>query len=310
MPRDPYEVLGISRGATDEEIKRAYRKLARQHHPDRNPGDKQADARFKEIQEAYDLLGDQEKRARYDRFGFQPEGGFRPGAGGTGPSGFSFDVGGQGVDLEEVLRQFGLGGMGGAGAGADDVGGFGPFGGGRTRTGRGRRRAAPAAPAVESELAIPFLTAALGGTVTLQVGEHTIDLKVPEGTEDGRKMRLAGQGPGGADLIVRFRVEPHPHFRREGNDIILDVPLTFAEAAVGAKVDVPTLRGERLSVTVRPGTSSGQRLRLRDYGVKGGHQFLEFTIVVPAVTDERGRELLQELARLNPQSPRTGAPWV
>ena len=308
MPRDPYEVLGVARSASEDEIKRAYRKLARQHHPDRNPGDKQAETRFKEVQDAYDILSDKEKRQQYDRFGFAPQGGFGGFRGGqAGPGGPTVHFSTEGIDLDDLLRQFGgMGGMGEA-TDAEDLGGFSQMFGRRPRGASRSRRPKP--EPVEAEVPIPFLTAAEGGTVTLQVGEHTIDLKVPAGAEDGKKMRLAGQAPGGADLIVKLHVEPHPYFRREGNDIILEVPLTFTEAALGTKVDVPTLKGERLSVTVKPGTSSGARLRLRGYGINGGHQFLEFRIVAPDASDQRSHELLQELARLHPQNPRTGAPW-
>jgi len=310
MPRDPYQVLGVKPSASDDEIKRAYRKLARQFHPDRNPGDKQAEVKFKEVQDAYDTLSDKEKRAQYDRFGFQPPGGFGGFRGGQAsrPGGPTVHFSSEGIDLDDILRQFaGMGGMGGM-EGDEDLGGFPPSSGRRSRGGSRARRAARPEP-VEAEVSIPFMTAAQGGTVTLQVGEHTIDLKVPAGSEDGNKVRLGGQGPGGADLIVKFRVEPPPHFRREGNDIILDVPLTFTEAALGTKVDVPTLKGERLSVTVKPGTSSGSRLRLRGYGVNGGHQFLEFKIVAPDASDKRSHELLEELGRLHPQNPRMGPPW-
>ena len=312
MPRDYYEVLGVGRTASEQEIKRAYRKLARQYHPDRNPGDKQAETRFKEVQDAYDVLSDKEKREKFDKFGFQDPrafGGFPPqSAGGAGPGGFSFST--EGVDLDEILRHFGgMGGMGGMGGGAteEDVGGFAQA----FRRGRGARARRPAAPEpVEADIDVPFTVAALGGKVGLQTGEHTIELKIPPGAKDGERKRLKGQGPGGADLIVRFRVQPHPYFRREGNDIILEVPLSVSEATLGARVDVPTLSGERLSVTVKPGASGGSRLRLRGYGIEGGHQYLEFRIVVPPTLDQRSRELMEEFARLNPQNPRVGPPWA
>src|SRR5262245_15182807 len=313
MPRDPYEVLGVKSSASEDEIKRAYRKLARQFHPDRNPGDKQAEVKFKEVQDAYDMLADKEKRAKYDRFGFPPQGGFGgfrggPSTGPGGPGGPTVHFSTEGVDLDDILRQFaGMGGMGGM-EGDEDLGGFPQSFGRRSRGASRARRPAQPEP-VEAEVSIPFMIAAQGGTVTLQVGEHTIDLKVPIGAEDGMKRRVRGQGPGGADLIVKFHVEPHPYFRREGNDIVLEVPLTFTEAGVGTKVEVPTLKGEHLSVTVKPGTSSGSRLRLRGYGVNGGHQFLEFKIVAPDASDKPSRELLEELARLHAQNPRTGPPW-
>lgn len=295
MPRDYYEVLGVPRNASEADIKKAYRKLARQYHPDRNPGDKQAETRFKEVQEAYDVLHDKTKRAQYDRFGFAGPGGgqgpFQTG-GRAGPGGFEF----QGVnpeDLESILGAFGGGGFGEM------------FG----RRARGRSRTARAPESVEAEVAIPFLKAALGGTVSLNVDGRTIDVRVPAGVEEGKKLRLGGQGPGGGDLLVRIKIEPHPYFRREGNNVILDVPVSVSEAILGAKVDVPTLDGTHLTVKVPAGTSSGARLRLRGKGIAGGDQFIEIKIVVPKVGDERSRELIEEFARLNPYNPRDNAPW-
>jgi curved DNA-binding protein len=294
MPRDYYEVLGVSRNASEADIKKAYRKLARQYHPDRNPGNKQAEARFKEVQEAYDVLNDKTKRAQYDRFGFAG-----PGSGGQGPfraeggpGGFEF----QGInpeDLESILGAFGGGGFG-------EV-----FG----RRARGRGRAARPPESIEAEVAIPFLTAALGGTVSLNVDGRMIDVRVPAGVEEGKKLRLAGQGPGGGDLLVRIKIEPHPYFRREGHNIILDVPISVSEAVLGAKVDVPTLDGTHLTVKVPSGTSSGARLRLRGKGIAGGDQFIEIKIVVPKSHDERSRELIEEFARLHPENPREHTPW-
>lgn len=296
MPRDFYEVLGVPRDASESDIKKAYRKLARQHHPDRNPGDKNAEARFKEVQEAYDVLHDKDKRSQYDRFGFAgPGGGQGPfhAGGRAGPGGFEF----QGInpeDLESILGAFG-GGMG-------DI-----FG--RRAGGRGRGRAARPPESVEAEVAIPFLRAALGGTVSLNVEGRTIDVRVPAGVEEGKKLRLAGQGLGGGDLLVRIKIEPHPYFRREGKNVILEVPISVSEAILGAKVDVPTLDGTRLSVKVPPGTSSGARLRLRGKGIAGGDQFIEISIAVPKLGDERSRELIEEFARLNTQNPRENLPW-
>jgi DnaJ-class molecular chaperone len=308
MPRDYYEVLGVKRDASEDEIKKAYRKLARQYHPDRNPGDKQAEAHFKEVQEAYDILSDKSKRAHYDRFGFAgPEAGMPGGEGGF-PGGFRFHWGGGGpgggptVDaetVEELLRQFGgnFGGMGGMGGGP----------GARTAGGGRRRRAAPEAQT--AEVNVPFTTAALGGTISLSVDGHELDVKVPAGIEEGKTMRLAGQAPGGGDLLLRIHIQPHDYFRREGNDIVLEVPLSLPEAVLGTKVDVPTLDGTRLTVKVPPGTSSGARLRLRGRGIKGGDQYIEIRVMVPAAKDDRSRELIEEFARLNPQTPRAGLPW-
>ncbi len=290
MPRDYYEVLGVSKTASSDEIKKAYRKLARQYHPDRNPGDKAAEAKFKEIQEAYDVLSDKEKRAKYDQFGFA-----EPGmGGGAGPGGFHWSSEGASIDpedLSELMRQFGFGGF------ASDI----P----RGRAGRTRRRPEPA----EAEATVPFLTAALGGSLSLSIDGRKVDVKVPAGIETGKKLRLAGQAPGGGDLILRINVEPHRFFRREGNNVVLEVPISLAEATLGGKIDVPTLDGQHLSVKVPPGTSSGSRLRLRGKGILGGDQYIEIRVVVPKVEDERGKQLIEELTKLYPQHPRAGLGW-
>ena len=312
MPRDYYEVLGVKRDASEDEIKKAYRKLARQYHPDRNPGDKEAEAHFKEVQEAYDVLSDKTKRAQYDRFGSAgPEAGMPGGEGGF-PGGFRFHWGGgpggggQTVDpemAEELLRRFGVD-MGG-------FGGFGDMGGGPgARTAGGGRRRRPAPEAQTAEVNVPFTTAALGGTLSLNVNGHEVDVKVPAGIEEGKTLRLQGQAPGGGDLMLKIHIAPHEYFRREGNDLLLEVPVSVAEAVLGTKVDVPTLDGTRLSVKVPPGTSSGARLRLRGRGIKGGDQYIEIRVMVPAPKDDRSRELIEEFARLNPQTPRAGLPWA
>jgi curved DNA-binding protein len=304
MPRDYYEVLGLKKGASEDEIKKAHRKLARQYHPDRNPGDKQAEAHFKEVQEAYDVLSDKKRREQYDRFGFAGAGAH----GGPGPGGFNWGGGPGNFEFQgdpemaaEMFRNiFGGGGFGGGGV--EDVLG------GRTR-GAGRRTRPQPAGEVQAEATIPFHTAALGGTVSLQVGERQLEVKIPAGVEDGKKLRLRGQGPGGADILLQLHIAPHPYFRREGNDVILEVPLSLPESVLGARVDVPTLAGEHLTVKIPAGTSSGARLRLRGKGIAGGDQYVQIKVVVPAPKDERSRELIEEFARLNPQSPRSGLDW-
>jgi curved DNA-binding protein len=305
MPSDYYETLGVAKTASEDEIKKAYRGLARKYHPDRNPGDKQAETRFKEIQDAYDVLSDKNKRSQYDQFGFA---GPQSGPGG-GPGGSTFHWGGggfpgaQGIDpsqAEDILSQL-FGGMGGMPMGGDAMPG--------TRRARGgRRRATPPAPAT-SEVNVPFLTAALGGTLSLAIDGHQIDVRIPPGVESGNTLRLHGQGPGGADLHLKLKVEPHPFFRREGNDVIVSAPLALSEAVLGCKIDVPTLDGTKLTVKVPAGATSGARLRLRGKGIKGGDQYIEIKVVVPAPKDERSRELIEEFARLNPQTPRSGPPW-
>jgi DnaJ-class molecular chaperone len=306
MPGDYYETLGVKRDATEDEIKKAYRKLARQYHPDRNPGDKQAEAKFKEVQDAYDVLSDKTKRAQFDRFGHVgPDGGF--GGGRTGPRGQTFNWGGGPGGFQEVdpaaaadlFRQF----FGGGGGGPDVE----EILGRQTRGRRGRRTEAPAE--VQSEITVPFTTAALGGSVSLRVDDRELTVKVPAGVEDGQSLRLQGQAPGGGNLRLLLHVEPHPYFRREGKDIILEAPLSLSEAVLGTKLDVPTLDGTRLTVKVPPGTSSGARLRLRGRGIAGGDQYIEIKVTVPAPKDDRSRELIEEFARLNPQDPRAGLAW-
>ena len=237
-----------------DQIKKAYRNLARKYHPDRNPGDKQAEANFKEVQDAYDILSDKAKKEQFDRFGFAG-----PQSGPGGPGGFHWAGSGGGfpgnggfeVDpdhAQEIFSQMFGGGMGG-GVNLNDILG-GRAGGTRrgSRSSRARRETPQAPPTVD--VTIPFDTAAEGGTVTLRIGEKTIDLKIPAGTEDGKVMRLAGQGPGGIDLHLRLRVEADAHFRREGSDIILTTPITLAEAVLGGKIDVPTITGKKLTVKV------------------------------------------------------------
>jgi DnaJ-class molecular chaperone len=305
MARDHYETLGVKRNATEDEIKKAYRKLARQYHPDRNPGDKQAESRFKEVQAAYDVLSDKAKRGQYDRFGEAgPHAGFQGGAGGSRDAHFNWGGGPgfQEVDPAQAAEMF-RNMFGGRGAGGEaDFESI--FGGPRTR--QGRTRKPQPEPEYTTEVSIPFVTAALGGQVTLQIDDRQIVVKIPAGVEEGQTLRLRGQGPGGGDLLVKLHIEPHPYFRREGRDLVLDVPITIAEAVLGTKVDVPTMDGTRLTVRVPPATSSHTRLRLRGRGIKGGDQYIEIRIAVPVVEDARSKELIEEFARLHPQNPREG----
>lgn len=306
MPRDYYEVLGVGRNASADEISKAYKKLARQNHPDKNPGDKAAEARFKEIQNAYDTLNDATKRAQYDQFG--PDGP-QMGGGGGGPGGFHFNFGGPGggtqVDPEVAQEMFGrIFGEGGGIRFEDLLGGGGPRSKGR---GRSRR---PAAENVEVEASVPFMTAATGGTIGLQIDGRQIDVKVPAGMEDGKKLRVSGQGPGGGDITVKVSVQPHPYFRREGKDVLLDVPISVGEAILGGKVEVPTVDGRRVDVKVRPGTSSGSKMRLPGFGIAGGDQYLVFKIIVPkGAPDEKAKQLIEEYAKAHPVDARADAGW-
>ncbi|HEY8504613.1 MAG TPA: J domain-containing protein, partial [Gemmataceae bacterium] len=248
------------------------------------------------------------KRQVYDRYGPEGPPGFAPGGGGGG---FHFNfrpgAGGERMDAraaEEFFREifgdhFGMG--------AEDLGDL--FG---VPGGRGRRRARTRRPTAEDthlEMRVPFRTAAEGGTVPVRVGTAEVDLKIPAGIEDGKTLRMQGLGPGGGDIYVKVRVEPHPYFRREGNNLVLEVPVTIPEAVLGGKVEVPTLSGGRLEVKVPPGTSSGARLRVRGQGIAGGDLYLQFKIVAPAATDQRSRELLEEFAKLHPQNPRAQTMW-
>jgi DnaJ-class molecular chaperone len=327
--RDYYEVLGVSRDATPDQIKKAHRKLARKLHPDVNPGDKTAEARFKELQQAYDVLSDAEKRALYDQYGhagFQGAGPFGPrgrasewAARQAGPGGF------EDLDFSEF---FGPGASVHVGTGGpESAAGGGLFEDliGRIRGGRGTRRGAgpQASPReTEADLTIPFLTAIRGGTTTIEIpraGGQTevLDVKIPPGTDTGNRLRLRGQGaesvPGGpkGDLTIRVTVAPHPYFRREGRDLFVEVPITVGEAVLGAKVDVPTLDGLK-TLTIPAGTSSGQKLRLRGQGVPAhgsrteGDLFVQPRIVVPRPIDDESRRLIEQFAARNPARPRDG----
>jgi curved DNA-binding protein len=325
MPEhDYYERLGVARSASSDQIKKAYRTLARKYHPDVNPGDKKAEARFKEIQAAYDVLSDKEKRSLYDRFGtaaFEGMGAPGPGARAgewgfrqAGPAGEVFDFG-------EFL---GPGGF----THADTEGGL-EGGGifellGRLRGARTGRRPSGSKQGrnIEATLTIPFQTAVQGGETTIEIERkaghrETLVVRIPPGTEPGVRLRLRGQGEPGeggspaGNLTVTVAVEPHPYFTREGRDLFLDLPVTVSEAVLGAKIDVPTLGGMK-TLTIPPGSSSGQKLRVRGQGVPSsggkaaGDLFVVLKIVVPKSVDERGRSLIREFDERNPMNPRKG----
>lgn len=297
MPRDYYEVLGVTKSASDAAIKKAYKELSRKYHPDRNPGDKEAEAKFKEVQEAYEVLSDTTKRAQFDRFGFAGPGTHPFGQGTPGRSGF------EGMDPADLASMFG--GMG-IPPGMEDLFGIPPQTTGRSR--RGGRRTRQVRP-VELEADIPFETAVRGGTLSVPAGDGTIEVSIPAGIDEGQVLRVRGQGPGGGDILVTIHVQPHDYYRREGRDLILALPLTITEAALGTKVEVPTLSGSRGSIKVPAGTSTGKRIRVKGQGIAGGDLYLEVTVVAPANLDAKSRELLEEFARRNPQNPRTGGVW-
>lgn len=311
MPRDYYEVLGLPRTASDDDIKKAYRKLARKYHPDRNPGDKSAESMFKEVNQAHEVLSDPKKRQMYDQFGHAG-----PGAAGGFPGGGGFPGfgggGGQQFDpamAEELFKHF-SGGQGGASGGIPfDLGElFGAPGGGRRGGARSRR--SPPPQDVVSEVTVPWSVAANGGSVSIQVSGRHIDVRIPPGIEDGQKLRVPGSATGTGDIFLRVRIAAHPYFKREGLNVLLDVPISISEALLGGSVEVPTASEERLTVKIPPGTSSGARLRMRGKGIKGGDQFLIFQIVTPKTLDDESRKLVEQFAQRNPQTPRAQVGWA
>lgn len=312
MAEDLYQILGVSRDASKEEIKKAHRKLALKYHPDKNPDDKVAREKFKRIQEAYDVLSDEEKRAAYDRYGADFEKirstGYQPGAAGF-----------EGLDLEQIF-----GGRGGHTQfeGFSDffeqlMGGGGGAGRGRRAPGGARRRG-PAPPQrganVRHELEIPLQTAVTGGKTEFYLNNEKIAVTIPPGVDNGSKIRLRERGqpsPNGGppgDLILIIKVSEHPYFRRHGRNLELTLPITLGEAMLGAKVDVPTPAGT-VTMTVPAGSSSGKRLRLKGQGVKqqdgsAGDLLVTLQIHLPHVVDDASQELIKKFEQTNPLSPR------
>ncbi len=398
--KDYYEILGVKKSASADEIRKAFRKLARKYHPDVNPGDKAAEEKFKALSEANDVLSDPKKRKIYDQVGFYSDnidpaaaeayarggatgaggfGGFPGGApGGAGPAGqgVPFDFGG--FDFSDLMDNARSGRRSGGGGGFRDI--FsGIFGGGR---GAAAESGPEPGSDLEYQVNVPFWTAIRGGVMRLNItrqdtcanchgqgyiespgkcpecngtgqvtqtggrmkfnvacphcqgtgkniatcptchGEGTVsrteplEVRIKAGTRDGQRIRLAGKGNAGAhggapgDLYVIIRAGEHPVFRRDVDNIYLTVPVTATEAALGSKVEVPTIDG-RAELKIPPGTQSGQKLRLREKGVPSatkdgvrGDEIVEITVTVPMPRDERTKELLRELAKLNPEDPR------
>ncbi len=298
--QDFYKTLGVSRTATAEEIRKAYKKIARENHPDVKPDDKAASERFKQAAEAYDVLGDADKRKQYDQFGSAYK---HAGEGRAPYSGGPIDLNDLfgGVDLGDIL-------------GGEFSGGF----GGRRR---GQTTAQPGQD-ITTSIVIPFQVAAQGGTheISLHHGESSerLDVKIPAGVRSGSVIRLAKQGNPGfgggraGDLLITVEVARHPFFRREGNDVIVEMPLTISESTLGTKVDVPTIDNSSVTVTVPPGTSSGTKLRLRGKGFpdpkskQQGDQLIVTKVVVPKEISERAKTLLAELTLEAPLTPREG----
>ncbi len=331
--RDYYEVLGVAKNASPEQIKKAYRGLARKHHPDVNPGDKKAEAAFKEAQRAYDVLSEPEKRKLYDQLGPAAFEGGGPGPRAGAAEWAARAGGGQGgmggfedIDLGAFFGRGGSAGHAGTPFDEPDAG----HGGsifeeliGRVRGDRGaKRRGQPRPPrTTEAALTIPFLTAVRGGETSIEIDreghKESLVVKIPPGVDTGSKIRLRGQGEpaerGGprGDLTITLQVLPHAYFTREGRNLVVEAPLAVAEAILGAKIEVPTLDGLK-TMTIPAGTSSGQKLRLRGQGVPArgdlpaGDLMIVIKVVVPKSVDDEGRRLIEQFAERTRQDPRAG----
>ena len=390
--KDYYETLGVKKSASAEDIRKAFRKLARKYHPDVNPGDKGAEEKFKALSEANEVLSDPKKRKIYDQVGFYSDnidpataeayaragGGAGGGQGNARSQGVNVDFGG--FDFSDMFENAGRQGRGAAGSGSFRDIFSGIFGGGRG-TAAAEEGPEPGTD-LEYQVNVPFWTAIRGGVMRINIsrqdvcsnchgqgfleqpgkcpqcngtgqvtqtggrmkfnvqcprchgtgknistcptchGEGTVErtepleVRIKPGTRDGQRIRIPGKGNAGAhggapgDLFVIIRGGEHPIFRREGDDIYLSVPVTVAEAALGAKIEVPTIDGRAL-LKIPPGTQPGQKLRLREKGVPSatqdgarGDEIVEITVKIPMPRDERTKELLRELATLNPEDPR------
>jgi molecular chaperone DnaJ len=377
--KDYYAILGVDRKAKPEEIRKAYRHLARKYHPDLNPGNKAAEEKFKEISEAYEILSDEKKRQIYDQYGFYADNippGYQPGPspgagtpGGFDFSGFDFmNMGEEPADrrsgfassFRDLFSSF-FSRVGeseeepeGPQRGSDiehrmHLGFWDAMRGTKVRLTIARNEACPTCHGTGTASGASVVCTGCGGTgkISRQAGvmrfsgpcpecggsgrrrrpcpscngtgytrkPETLEVRIPPGVDTGSRVRVPGKGNAGVnggppgDLVIITDVEPHPFFERKGDNIYVKLPVTVSEAALGAKVEVPTLDGLS-TIRIPPGTQSGQKLRLRGRGAPSlrgdarGDQFVEIQVVVPRVADERTKELLRELARLNPEDPR------
>ena len=297
--RDPYDVLGVQKTDSESAIRTAYRKLAKKHHPDVNPGKPEAAERFKEISVAYDILSDAEKRARYDRGEIDAGGNevppqrpfYRDYGDAAGRQRYQGDVSPE--DLDSIFAHaFGDGGF------------FAQGGQGQRFTARGSD--------AHYTLTVSFLDAANGTTrrITLPEG-RTLDVRIPAGVHDGHILRLKGQGMPGlgggpaGDALVEIAVAPHPLFRREGDDVIVELPVTIQEAALGASLEVPTIKGP-VRLSIPPNSGTGTRLRLRGRGIRQGHQFVQLHVVLPPGEEPELTDFLKDWKPRHAFNPRAG----
>jgi DnaJ-class molecular chaperone len=300
--RNPYEVLGVKPEASEEDIRAAYRKLAKKHHPDLNPGNKAAETRFKEIAAAYDLLSDKEKRARFDRGEIDASGAERPEHAYSRYRGFAEGAPGERYEFHSA-----------EGVAPDDLDDLFAFFARGRGGGRGPRRGGD----VHFSLTVDFLTAVNGAKQRLSLApDRSLDVTIPAGVRDGQILRLQGQGAPGregapaGDALIEIHVAPHPFFRREGDDIHLDLPVTLGEAVLGGKVTVPTPSGS-VSMTLPANANTGRVLRLKGKGVprpdgSRGDQYVTLRVVLPEGGDAELARFLRDWAPKHPYDPRRG----
>ena len=299
--KDYYSVLGVSKTATDKEITKTYRKLARKYHPDTNPNNDAAENKFKEISAAYDVLGDEKRRKEYDEVRRAGPSAFgMHGGGGGGPTGFSggqpFDMGGG--DISDLIGQM-FGGRGG-----------------RSRNGVDPRRGVD----LEASLDLSFIDAVNGMTTSLRLSTDAekspreVNVRIPAGVDNGQRIRIKGRGEPGrsggpaGDLLITCNVASHSLFGREGKNLTLQIPITFTEAVLGSNIEVPILDGANVTLRLKPGTQSGSRHRVKgkgiDSGGSAGDLIVTVEVVVPKDLTSKQQKLIEQLADISDESPR------
>jgi DnaJ-class molecular chaperone len=297
--KDYYEILGVKKSASEDEIKKAYRTLAKKFHPDKNKGNKEAENKFKEISEAYAVLSDKEKREQYDRLGREA---------------FSFGAGGQnpfaGFDFSQFAGSARRGGRRTASTPGEFTDIFSDLFGGGGAYEQGPSRG----PDSDAEMTIGFREAVLGATMDLQVNGNHIKVKIPEGVSDGQRIRLRGKGASGAmggphgDLNVLVHVQPHPFYERRGDDIHIELPITIGEAVNGAEIEVPTIHGP-VRARIPAGTQAGQTFRISGKGVKKkgggfGNHYYRVLVMLPKKIPPEAGDAVKKLESLYGENPR------